>query len=557
MDEDIEVENEEMEEEIQDEKEEEELHETIRFKCAGDGHGGLGAPWMRIGRSVVSGYFEFETGFVSIGVPLRILEDIRWVIPDDSKADMPHLGHLGDLNEELPRFAPIDTHGAFFAWDQIDIHEAFDSGLSGDFRRVWFYAPNFARGWIYSHLGIWFSLMGLEVTLVVQGLARTWTNPIYFGSGVSQDFGGLESKAGRFLLSIGVPLLKEALLVSYGAIELPLGGSSTVGNHSRLLHLSRGTTLYLCFLDRAEATHLTIDLDHRGSSKVSLRVDKLGMPIIELNFGDLCDQTPWEANAIESAMPSVSVLKFRSLRYLLLELDYSVVWYWLKSVFGDSVGSFMGGVLHYVVNLRGGSQVGLQIKMGELPSLCFDIDSGFSHLGRKSVGSSVERCGFLLSRWWWGLPILVSMHSEMSMGLQTIGLESSLGKYFLVDCGFANRHQFLSPFRGVRYHLQEFCGQGRDPETANELFNLRHASLRNVIERIFGIFKSRFTIFKSAPPFPYDTQAKLVLACVGLHNFLRKECHSDEFPIELDNEDLSSSSLLDNQWDNFEPIFET
>ncbi|KAG6531882.1 hypothetical protein ZIOFF_005717 [Zingiber officinale] len=38
----------------------------------------------------------------------------------------------------------------------------------------------------------------------------------------------------------------------------------------------------------------------------------------------------------------------------------------------------------------------------------------------------------------------------------------------------------------VRYHLQEFTGQGRHPENAKELFNLRHASLRNAIERIFG-----------------------------------------------------------------------
>ena len=35
--------------------------------------------------------------------------------------------------------------------------------------------------------------------------------------------------------------------------------------------------------------------------------------------------------------------------------------------------------------------------------------------------------------------------------------------------------------------------------------------------------------FKIAPPFPYVTQAELMLACAGLHNFYRKECHSDEF----------------------------
>jgi hypothetical protein len=70
--------------------------------------------------------------------------------------------------------------------------------------------------------------------------------------------------------------------------------------------------------------------------------------------------------------------------------------------------------------------------------------------------------------------------------------------------------------------------------------------LRNVIERIFGIFKSRFTIFKSAPPFPYKTQAELVLACAGLHNFLRQEYNLDEFPPEPEDDPV------DNQENNFE-----
>ncbi|XP_042416252.1 uncharacterized protein LOC122005316 [Zingiber officinale] len=134
-------------------------------------------------------------------------------------------------------------------------------------------------------------------------------------------------------------------------------------------------------------------------------------------------------------------------------------------------------------------------------------------------------------------------------------LTDALSKYFLVDGGYPNRRQFLAPFRGVRYHLQEFTGQGRHPENAKELFNLRHASLRNAIERIFGIFKSRFKIFKAAPPFPYTTQAELVLACAGLHNFLRRECHSDEFSIELDNEVPSSSSEQVYEDDNFDQLF--
>ena len=125
-----------------------------------------------------------------------------------------------------------------------------------------------------------------------------------------------------------------------------------------------------------------------------------------------------------------------------------------------------------------------------------------------------------------------------------------------MDCGVPNRRQFLAPFRGVRYHLQDFAGQGRDPENEVELFNFRHSSLKNVIERIFGVFKSRFTIFKFASPFPYRTQADLVLACVGLHNFLHKECRSDEFPIELNNESSSSSSPPTNE-EEFETVFQT
>ena len=68
-----------------------------------------------------------------------------------------------------------------------------------------------------------------------------------------------------------------------------------------------------------------------------------------------------------------------------------------------------------------------------------------------------------------------------------------------------------------------------------------------MIKIIFGIFKSRFTIFKSAPPFPFKTQVEIVLACVALHNFLRKECRSDEFPIEEESVSSSSSPIVEEE----------
>ncbi|ONI02215.1 hypothetical protein PRUPE_6G184300 [Prunus persica] len=56
-----------------------------------------------------------------------------------------------------------------------------------------------------------------------------------------------------------------------------------------------------------------------------------------------------------------------------------------------------------------------------------------------------------------------------------------------------------------------------------------------------------------------ETHAELVLAYVALHNFLHKECCSDEFPIEPTNESSSSSSavLPFNEDDTFEPIVQT
>ncbi|KAI3701264.1 hypothetical protein L2E82_45915 [Cichorium intybus] len=48
--------------------------------------------------------------------------------------------------------------------------------------------------------------------------------------------------------------------------------------------------------------------------------------------------------------------------------------------------------------------------------------------------------------------------------------------------------------RGVRYHLKEYST--RAPENSKELFNLRHASLRNAIERAFGVLKKRFPIIR-------------------------------------------------------------
>jgi hypothetical protein len=65
------------------------------------------------------------------------------------------------------------------------------------------------------------------------------------------------------------------------------------------------------------------------------------------------------------------------------------------------------------------------------------------------------------------------------------------GRFYLADAGFALSRGVVIPFSGTRYHLREF-GEGERPATAEESFNLRHAKLRSVVERVFGSLKRRF-----------------------------------------------------------------
>nr|KAJ0203012.1 hypothetical protein LSAT_V11C500256410 [Lactuca sativa] len=97
------------------------------------------------------------------------------------------------------------------------------------------------------------------------------------------------------------------------------------------------------------------------------------------------------------------------------------------------------------------------------------------------------------------------------------------GKYCLVDGGLPHTNKLMAPYRGVRYHLKEYSMRG--PQNSKELFNLRHASLRNTIERAFGVLKRRFPIIRSTtePFYSCETQSAIFLACCILHNFLLDE----------------------------------
>lgn len=110
------------------------------------------------------------------------------------------------------------------------------------------------------------------------------------------------------------------------------------------------------------------------------------------------------------------------------------------------------------------------------------------------------------------------------------GFKAPPGCYYLADAGYtANGDLLLVPYQKTRYHLREWGIANQRPATEQELFNLRHSQLRNVVERVFGVFKQRFPILEAPRKgLSIKTQANLIYALAYLHNFLNSS-GSDPF----------------------------
>jgi hypothetical protein len=67
------------------------------------------------------------------------------------------------------------------------------------------------------------------------------------------------------------------------------------------------------------------------------------------------------------------------------------------------------------------------------------------------------------------------------------------------------------------------------PQNAQELFNLRHSSLRNAIDRIFGVLTKRFQVLTHQLEYPYEIQVRLVIVICCLHNIIRLKGGDDLF----------------------------
>ncbi|KAL0400187.1 UNVERIFIED_CONTAM: hypothetical protein Sradi_2362000 [Sesamum radiatum] len=114
------------------------------------------------------------------------------------------------------------------------------------------------------------------------------------------------------------------------------------------------------------------------------------------------------------------------------------------------------------------------------------------------------------------------------------------GSYYLCDNEYGNVEGFLTPYRRVRYHLKEWDHGAGVPQSPQELFNLRHALARNMIERIFRPLKRHWGTLRNPSYYPIRVQNQIIIACCLLHNFVRMEMPDD--PLEPEVLDVTNRS---------------
>ena len=61
-----------------------------------------------------------------------------------------------------------------------------------------------------------------------------------------------------------------------------------------------------------------------------------------------------------------------------------------------------------------------------------------------------------------------------------------LGKYYVVDFGYPMMKDYLVPYKGILYHLQDFRRRGGSPRTRHEKFNPAMVVLRDSIANSLG-----------------------------------------------------------------------
>lgn len=123
--------------------------------------------------------------------------------------------------------------------------------------------------------------------------------------------------------------------------------------------------------------------------------------------------------------------------------------------------------------------------------------------------------------------------------INNAGFSIPNGSFLLGDAGYSCwSHRLLTPYRGVRYHLQEWMAAPAGPQNMQELFNFLHSKLRNVLERGNAVLKRRFGVLRA--PLEHDMLTKwhTIYSCIALHNFIRLFDRGDPLFDEFEHDNV-------------------
>ena len=113
---------------------------------------------------------------------------------------------------------------------------------------------------------------------------------------------------------------------------------------------------------------------------------------------------------------------------------------------------------------------------------------------------------------------------------------------FVTDEAFALTENILKPF--LRKDLTQ----------EKQIFNYRLSRARRCVENAFGVLAACFRIFHTAIYMQPSKLDDIVMACVVLRNFLRRNHGTQYIPGSvLDREDLEDASVVEGNWRNEQP----
>lgn len=120
-------------------------------------------------------------------------------------------------------------------------------------------------------------------------------------------------------------------------------------------------------------------------------------------------------------------------------------------------------------------------------------------------------------------------------------IQSQVTPFVLVaDDAFSLNTNLMKPFPGPY------------PKGSQErAFNYRLSRARRIIENVFGLLATVFRVFRKPIPLHPKKVESVVLACIYLHNFLRRNAQSVRMytpPGTFDSEDLDTGSITPGSW---------